>query len=495
MSRATRVEAVIRSACRRRFVVIAVEQLALALAFVFGGSILMLLLGTQILNWYWLVLLAVAGLVVACVRTKARMLTQYRVAQLLDRRLQLSDSLSTAWFLLFDSPNRDGAAARYQIEHAERLAALASPSKAFPFRGERGWALTGAIAAAAFGLFAVRYLVTNSLSLEPALVPIQLGPIFERIEKSLSAENHSSPDQKSADSGGSDLSSAPPQDSNVPGDALPLQDLKAGKPDGAGDNAHPTQKTDLTGNDSQQDGKSDTREGTPTNNQPAGDKAEDSRGSQPSSQQASNNQEQTATGQQGSSGLIDKMKDALSSLMAKMRPNASSQKSLPNNERLSQDQKGGDQASAAKDQQGQQQNSRNDQASQDQNAEGQAQGQTTEKAQASQGRNSDSTPEKGSDAHSGIGRQDGDKGLKEAQQLQAMGKLAEIIGKRSASVTGEMTIETTSGKQQLKTEYSQRLGRHADLGGEINRDEIPLADQQYVKEYMEQIRKQSKNPQ
>ncbi len=58
-----------------------------------------------------------------------------------------------------------------------------------------------------------------------------------------------------------------------------------------------------------------------------------------------------------------------------------------------------------------------------------------------------------------------------------------------------MTVETTSGKQQLKTAYSQRLGRHSDLGGEINRDEIPLADQQYVKEYMEQIRKQGKTGQ
>jgi hypothetical protein len=101
-------------------------------------------------------------------------------------------------------------------------------------------------------------------------------------------------------------------------------------------------------------------------------------------------------------------------------------------------------------------------------------------------------PEKGADAHSGIGRQDGDKSVKEAEQLAAMGKLAEIIGKRSASLTGDMTVETPSGKQQLKTDYSGKVGHHADTGGEINRDEIPLADQQYVREYMELVRKQSK---
>ena len=74
-----------------------------------------------------------------------------------------------------------------------------------------------------------------------------------------------------------------------------------------------------------------------------------------------------------------------------------------------------------------------------------------------------------------------------------MGKLAEIIGKRSASLTGDIMVETSSGNQQLKTAYSQRLGHHADLGGEINRDQIPLADQQYIREYMELVRKHGEN--
>ena len=76
-----------------------------------------------------------------------------------------------------------------------------------------------------------------------------------------------------------------------------------------------------------------------------------------------------------------------------------------------------------------------------------------------------------------------------------MGKLAEIIGKRSADLTGEATVETYSGKQRLKTEDSQRVGQHSDLGGEINRDEIPLMYQQYVREYMERVHKEAKNPQ
>ena len=74
-----------------------------------------------------------------------------------------------------------------------------------------------------------------------------------------------------------------------------------------------------------------------------------------------------------------------------------------------------------------------------------------------------------------------------------MGKLAEIIGKRSANLTGEVTVETSSGKQGLKTQDSQRVGQHSDAGGEINRDEIPLMYQQYVREYMERVHKQAKS--
>ena len=51
-----------------------------------------------------------------------------------------------------------------------------------------------------------------------------------------------------------------------------------------------------------------------------------------------------------------------------------------------------------------------------------------------------------------------------------------------------MQIEP-SGKQQLQTGYTHQQGQHADLGGEINRDEIPVEDQEYVREYMELVRK------
>ncbi len=70
-----------------------------------------------------------------------------------------------------------------------------------------------------------------------------------------------------------------------------------------------------------------------------------------------------------------------------------------------------------------------------------------------------------------------------------MGKISEILGKRSAAVSGEVMVEVGSSKQQLKTPFAQRQASHVEAGSEIHRDEVPLADQQFVQQYFEQIRK------
>src|SRR5438270_13187398 len=61
ISREHPVESTVRSAWRRSLLVLTFEQLAFTLAVILGGGILMLVLGTQILNWYWLTLFAVIG--------------------------------------------------------------------------------------------------------------------------------------------------------------------------------------------------------------------------------------------------------------------------------------------------------------------------------------------------------------------------------------------------------------------------------------------------
>lgn len=484
----SRVQAVVRSAARRHMAVVSIEQLAFVLAPVLGGCILLLLLGTQILHWYWLLLLGVGGLALAIIRIRARNLSHYQAAQVVDKRLGLNDSLSTAWFLLESEGQRNGGAAAFQLRQAEELASEVQPKSAFPLVWRRAWALTGALAAVAFGLFAIRYLVTKNLSFEQSLIPVQVTPVFERLENSLFANSRSPGEaadlrsQRNADQVGNQL---PDQRTTEMGKGESVQTGEATDPNGK---AASTDQAESQKNGNPQNSAGKNQNGESGNSQ-ASEKNSDQLAGNQTDQKNSDAKQQTTGGQQGAQGLMDKMKDALSSLMAKMRQNSQQgQQNSPESE----DEKAASQSSA-KAQPGQQQEARNQQqSSQDQSSEGQPQAQATERTQAAQGHSSDALPEKGADAHSGIGRQDGDKAVKEAEQLQAMGKLAEIIGKRSASVTGDMVVETSSNKQQLKTAYSQKLGHHSDSGGEINRDEIPLEDQQYVRTYMELIRKQPK---
>jgi len=56
-------------------------------------------------------------------------------------------------------------------------------------------------------------------------------------------------------------------------------------------------------------------------------------------------------------------------------------------------------------------------------------------------------------------------------------------------LTGEMTVEVPSGKQQLKTAYTRKHAVHGDTGGELSREEIPLHLQPYVQRYFDEIRK------
>jgi hypothetical protein len=117
-----------------------------------------------------------------------------------------------------------------------------------------------------------------------------------------------------------------------------------------------------------------------------------------------------------------------------------------------------------------------DQAQSAQNAQGRGAGQSTDDQASKQ-------------PGSGIGKQDGNKDVKLAEQIAAMGKISEIIGKRSANVSGEVTVEVQNSNQQLKTAWVQQNAAHTNSGGEINRDEVPVEFQTYVQQYFEQVRK------
>ncbi|MGH9694859.1 MAG: hypothetical protein ACRD5Z_11990, partial [Bryobacteraceae bacterium] len=168
-----------------------IEQAALAVSFVCAGAALMLVTGTQILDWYWLVALALAGLAIGFVRLRKRALTRYAVAQKLDQRLALHDTISTAWYVAGRPEIAATPAGQTQLSQAEALAATVDAARVFPYRGRRAWVLAFTLGALAFGLFTVRYLVRHDLDLRQSLVPLRLNRLVAKIQNELTTTGHS----------------------------------------------------------------------------------------------------------------------------------------------------------------------------------------------------------------------------------------------------------------------------------------------------------------
>lgn len=488
----SQVEDIIQRGWRRRLLVLAVDQSAIALAVVFAGFALLTILGTQILAWPWLLAIFAAGVGLTVFGVRRRLSDEYTVAQMMDQHLSLNDSLSTAWFLHTNGQTHDQTVAAYQLQSAEQLARTTDPAAAFPFERQRSWFITAALCLLALGLFSARYLVTRELNLQHTFLPLAVTQAFEYVRHGLTDTIHN---ERAADSGkvkglppgvpGQDAQPRPPVPKPEAGQTPGQQQAKGGAAnsksnDSPDQNAQQAKTADGQGGDSKRnaDGQGAKNGANPeaANKPPSADSSQ-----QPDAKQ------QDGAGQQRSASMMDRMRDALSSVMSKMKPAGNPQESQSGAQKSSDGPKSADQ-SASKDQNGDgQKESGKEQSAQEQSS-GQQQGQGAAKAQAAGKDSAQASDKKGSDAQSGVGHSDGDKDVKAAEQAKAMGKLAEIIGKRSASLTGDMRIEP-SGKQRLQTDYTHQQGQHADLGGEINRDEIPVEDQEYVREYMELVRK------
>ncbi len=309
---ANRVKMVVRQAVRRRFAVVAIEQLAFALAPVLGGLVILLLAGTQILHWYWLALLAVAGIIIAAIRIRARSLSHYQTAQLLDKRLRLDDSLSTAWFLLEKGGSRRNGLAALQLRQAEDVAAGTEPALAFPLVWNRAWALTGALVAIAFGLFVVRYLVTRSLSLEQSLIPVQIAPVFERLENHLFAANRLPGDASASGRAQQNAAQAAQLPDQKTVDVSQSEGEEAGQSTDPNGKAGSRSQAATDKNGKQQDGDNQNRDVDSANAQAGGKTSDQPAGNQTSAQKGEP-KPQASGGQQGGQSAMDKMKDALSS--------------------------------------------------------------------------------------------------------------------------------------------------------------------------------------
>jgi len=452
----------LEKARRRLLTQLVLDKSALALVVGMSGAIILLLAGTQILDWYWLVLLTLGSLGAGLYTLRGSIPSVYRMAQKIDRRLGLADALSTATHFS-SNPDRDRQAiCESQRRIAEQTAARVDVREALPYQRSRYLLPAAGLALVAFGLFAVRYAVTGSLSLEPSLLKVAYESFFpppaEQAKNQLKnpklvpepfypgnpdAQNQLNPDD-------------PLQSDDPSGDSAKADDNSKDKADGKGD-----QNADGGDKQDKDQGKD-------------GDAGKDGKQGDKDGQSKEGNQDKQGKPSESSS-MLDKIKDALSDVLNKMKPNGDSK----SGENQQQQKDAGDKGQQAK----QKSQDPGSQATADTNSDG-------EKSESEQAQDSD---QKGKPSNqipgTTPGKGEGDKALKAAKELEAMGKISELLGKRSATVTGEVVVEVGSSKQQLKTAWSDQKANHSEAGSEIHRDEVPLMDQQFVERYFEEIRK------
>ncbi len=450
--------------------------------------VLLLLLGTEILNWYWVVLAAAAGLGVAGYRVRRRLPSAYATAQAVDRRLGLADSISTAVF--FESEARSHASPtilRLQREQAERMSQGADLRRAVPYAIPRAVYPMAALVLVASSLFALRYGLTRRLDLRE--------PMARLLAQSLGLDG---PSQKAKLNAREKSNAASPLDpeSSAEGQQNPAQDPEADPnqipDDPLADKADPQASSSAAKSDknseakNQQSQSQDAADGRDQEGDPSDqDKQSGQNGSPKKSgdQQASSKQNSDSS---NSSSLLSKMREAMQNLLSSMKQPPSDSNSQQQSAAQNGKQGKGQQGNKQQARKGERQNSGEQASAQDAEQSEQADGQDAPGQSKEKGDPQTANKQPGN----GIGSRDGNKDVKQAEQLAAMGKITQIIGKRSANLSGEATVEVQSTAQQLRTQYSTRDANHTEAGGEISRDEIPVALENYVEQYFEQVRKQ-----
>ena len=481
----------VRRARRRLFRNELFKQGANAVSVAMAAFILLLLLGTQVLEWQWLVLVPLCAAAGGFFLARRKVPPPYVVAQLIDHRLGLADTLSTALF--FQLPGAPAAHSeevrRLQLEAAERAAGSVDARQAVPYTMPRTAYLMTALVLVASSLFALRYGLNRSLDLRPPIARI-LEQTFGSPDRTREARNNRrklppQAQQREPD----DETTLDAEQQAAPADADPEttsevpRESKAGKGD---------KKSTAENQSKQQEqadmAKSEDQEGQPGDESGNDASKQDSHAGTPKgSKQDSASRQDTNT---ENSSLLSKVKDAMQNLLSRMKPqpnqSGGQQSSMEQSSKQGSGQQNGSKQQSAKN--GQQQSSGQQAGEQ----EGQS-GDQAENSQDPQGKGTgkNDSQQASKQPGSGVGSQDGDKSIRQAEQLAAMGKISEIIGKRAANISGETTMEVQNTSQVLHTPYAQRGAQHSQGGAEINRDEVPVALEGYVEQYFEQVRRQA----
>ncbi len=456
-----------------------------------AAFIVLLLLGTEVLNWYWAALIPLAAIGTGIYRAYRRRPSSYRAAQIVDHRLALADTLSTAVYFSGRVDARPDAqdVVRSQRESAERAATGVDLPRAIPYSLPRSAYVVAARALVASSLFALRYGLSKRLDLRAPLARMVQEQFSPRDRKE-TADNtrripqpYDNPDDAPDAAADQDQKGPGQQDADSP-DAAQQGDQQDAEKSGASKDDGKKQ----SGDPQSQDGDAQNQQADDRDQQDSGQANSNSQGQDKSNQDKQADGKQQANNASESGSLMSKLKDFAENLLSKVKPQPQNG-GTPPQQSANQNSKQGSGQQNGKQQQskdGQQNGSQQADEQQGQNGDAQKDGQDSQGKGAGQDKSQQATKQPGS----GVGSEDGSKEIRQAEQLAAMGKISELIGKRSATVTGEATVEVQTTSQQLHTAYVKSGAEHSQGGAEINRDEIPVALQPYVQQYFDQLRKQ-----
>ena len=443
-----------------------------------AAEALLLIFGTGVVAWYVPLIVFALAVAIALWSLRGRLPQEYGTAQTLDKALHTSDLLSSAWHV--SAAGDPSYFAPLLLERAEAAARVADPAAALPWCWPRSSRWMGGMAVAALALFGLRYGILHTLDLSASVVNVMFDTFTgQSVAEARKAARPNAklpqPIQIGLSTPGDVLENNPPED--VLKNYETAGQASSGSPANA---ASPNQQ-----NQQRESGEVSSPEEQGNNvNLPEGAQGMSTGANQQKSNDVKNPPRPDARQQKKDPGLLDKMRDALASMMDKLKLNsnaAESQQSAAAQEAQRQNaQRQSDKGSPSpgKPQQGDPQS----QQSQEQ----------ADSSQSGQKSQSDSPSQTSSDQqHSGIGKQDGAKNTEMAKDAEALGKLSELIGKRSMNLQGEMMVEVENTRNpQLRTPYLNRSATHGEAGGDLSRDEVPLRHQEFVRRYYEQVRKQ-----
>jgi hypothetical protein len=446
-----------------------------AAAILFAGAaaalavfILVLIAGTGILHWGWSAAAGLIGAAWAAWRGRKRLPSSYKTAQRIDHALEAKDLLSTAWHF-------SGSAGKSEfvdtvLRQAGDTASTADAATLMPWKMPRsGYVAAGLLAVCAV-LLGVRLGVLKTLDLHAGLAEVSFdtitGAAVDANKKLAKAQQPRPFEGIGVDIPGYEAASLTGDEKNEQFEQFDVEATEGGASGQKGQRSEHGQEGgegepgDEPGD---QPGVEDVPTGTQDPSRQPGNKGKGSQQDKPNS-------------------LMDKMRDALASLMDKLKiepPPGEGKESASKSQQPGQGKKDG------KGQKGQSQNAQADADGEKSDAEGEGEQTQMTKNQSGQ------PPEPPSgQPKSGMGSQDGSKETAMSEDTEAMGQLSELFGRRSQNVKGEVMVEVNKSRNQaLRTPLADRSATHDEAGGEVSRDEVPLHLQDYVQRYYKQVRK------